>query len=495
MKSNYRFSWLQWGVLFSLLLVLVSGVVYPVQAAEFDNDGFVGSDEVINDDLFLNSSTVQMNGTVNGILVANGETITINGTVHGDVFAFGAVVDIAKDAVIDGNLFAGAASVTVSGKVTGSIASGSSSIYLENDASVGKNMYYGGYSLQTDQEASIERDLFAGVYQAILNGSIGRDANIGAGAIELNGTIGRNASLDVASSSEQVTFFSPAQFMPPQYQVGMSEMIQPGLRVAESAQIAGELIYTSPENQQSQIETQPQGGVVFQTPVPDEKSTVTTTVSETEKPSSPWASKVGRTALRWIKNGARNLISLLILGGIAIWLIPSLLVKTSKKAGEETLPAAGYGFLAWLIGYVGVFIAGLVILSVGLFLSLVTIGGLSKAFFGISFSGLGLAFSVFLLMVSYGSKLVVAYLAGDWMLNKLSSKPIESKIWPMVLGVFVYVLLRSIPFIGWLFGAVVTVIGLGAMWLVYQNWRNSSKEGGEPEVVTTLPEPGEEPVE
>lgn len=494
MKHNKHFSWPQWGVLLVLLVILVSGTVYPVQAAEFDNDGFVGPDEVINDDVFLNSAKVQMDGTINGMLIANGETIEINGTVNGDVFAFGAVVTIAEDALIDGNLFAGAANVTVAGQVTGSVAGGASSLYLAENASVGKNLYYGGYNLKTAQGASIEKDLFAGVYQAILDGQIERDANIGAVGVELNGSIGRNASLEVAPSSEPIPSFSLSMFMPPQYQIGITEMIQPGLRVAETAQIGGQLSYTSSENQQDQIETQPQGGIIFRTPVPEEGQKEIG-VSEPGEPSNQWSRRAGKAALRWMRKGARNLISLLILGGLAVWLLPALLVKTSKKAGEETLPAAGYGFLVWLVGYIGAFIAGVVILSVGLFLSLVTIGGLSKAFFGIGFSSLGLAFSVFLLLVSYGSKLVVAYLAGDWILNKLSSKPVESKIWPMLLGVIIYVMLRSIPFVGWIIGAIVTVIGLGAMWLVYQNWRASSKTMEDPGVVTTLPEPDENPAE
>ena len=494
MNRNKQLSRAKWGALFALLLVLVSATIYPVQAAEFDNDGIIAPDEVIDDDVFLNGAKVRMDGTINGTLVAIGETIDINGTVNGDVFAFGAVVTIAEGGVINGNLLVGAANVMVSGEVSGSVAVGASSLTLKEDVSVGNNLYFGGYSLNADPGSVVGKDLYAGVYQAILNGRVERDASISAGAIELSGSIGRNASFEVASSDETILSFNPAMFMPPQYQIGISEMIQPGLRVADTAQVGGQLSYTSPENQQDQIEAQPQGGIVFRTPVPDAEQKKVG-VSGTEEPDTWWARRTGRMVLRWVKDVARNLISLLILGGLAVWLLPALLLKTSGKAGEEPLPAAGHGFLVWLVGYVGTFLTAVVILSVGLFLSLITIGGLGKAFFGIGFSSLGLAFSVFLLLVSYGSKLVVVYLAGDWVLNKLSSKPVESKVWPMVLGVVMYVLLRSIPFIGWIIGLVVTVIGLGAMWLVYKNWRSSSKMTDQPGVAATLPESGEEPAE
>ena len=44
----------------------------------------------------------------------------------------------------------------------------------------------------------------------------------------------------------------------------------PGLRIADSAEIGGSLTYTSPAEQDDAIETKPEGGIYYQTPVPDE---------------------------------------------------------------------------------------------------------------------------------------------------------------------------------------------------------------------------------
>jgi hypothetical protein len=41
------------------------------------------------------------------------------------------------------------------------------------------------------------------------------------------------------------------------------------------------------------------------------------------------------------------------------------------------------------------------------------------------------------------------------------------KIIPLFLGVLVFVLLRSIPWLGLLVSIMVTLIGLGAIWLVF----------------------------
>jgi hypothetical protein len=43
----------------------------------------------------------------------------------------------------------------------------------------------------------------------------------------------------------------------------------------------------------------------------------------------------------------------------------------------------------------------------------------------------------------------------------------EHKLWPLLVGVALYVLLRSIPIMGWFIGGVVTLLGLGAVWLVF----------------------------
>jgi hypothetical protein len=44
-----------------------------------------------------------------------------------------------------------------------------------------------------------------------------------------------------------------------------------------------------------------------------------------------------------------------------------------------------------------------------------------------------------------------------------------------LLGVVLYVLLRSIPVLGWLIGLLVTFVGLGAMWLLLREARSATE--------------------
>lgn len=467
--------WYRWALALPMVMILVMSLALPVQAASFDADARVGADEVIDDDVFLEGDQVEMAGTIHGNLVAMGNVITISGTVNGDVFAFGNVIVIAESGVIHGNLFTGGQQVQMNGSVAGSMAGGASSLSMGKNASTGLNLYYGGYALTTASDSQIGRSLYAGVYQAVLDGTVDQDVNIGAGAVELNGKVSGDVSLDVGSSEGETftSFWMPA---------GAPTAIKPGLRISDEAEIGGSLTYTSPQQQADAIQAQPQGGVVFQTPVPEEAARSAAPDSSVRRVT------IMTPFLRWVLKFFQRMLTLLILAGLAVWLLPHSLKKSADKAAQKLLPSAGMGFVSLIVGYAGAFIAGVMITGVGILMAVLTLGALSRVIFGIGLSSLALAFAIFMLLVNYGSKLVVAYLVGTRLLAQILPNVRNQAVWGTLLGVVVYVLVRSIPFVGWLIGLAVTVIGLGAMWLVFQDWRNGRRPAGVVTIVEPLPE-------
>jgi uncharacterized protein involved in cysteine biosynthesis len=68
----------------------------------------------------------------------------------------------------------------------------------------------------------------------------------------------------------------------------------------------------------------------------------------------------------------------------------------------------------------------------------------------------------------YGSKLVVAYWAGKFLI-KNSFKREHKEVWYLVTGVLLYQLLNLIPIVGWIIGVVISLIGIGAIWYTLQN--------------------------
>lgn len=456
---------LRLGLITALALVLVLGAVRPVQAAEFDDDGVIEAGEVINDDVFLSAETVRMDGTVNGTLFATGATITINGMVNGDLFVAAQDITISPTAVITGNIFLGAQNAAVGGMVNGSMFGGATSVEIGETGHIARNLFFGGYSLETNNGSTVGMDLYGAGYQFTLAGSVARNANIDAGALELSGAIGGDAVLDVSEPGTSSAYFNPMLMQP-----GMPPAIEPGLRIAEGASIGGRLIYTSPVNQDSAVQIVPQGGIVYQTPVPSEEPE--TAAQRTTVTTPP--------VLKWLYKLLRNLATLFILGALAVWLLPKLLTRTVEKARSKWLPSAGWGLLAIIVGYVGAFIAFLVIIAVVIIIGIISLGGLGSAIFGVGSSSLALVVTVFTLLVKYGSKLVVAYLIGSLILGKQGTETKGRKYLAMLIGVSIYAVAAAIPFIGWLIALLATLIGLGAMWLLYYDNR--------PRAVAALPE-------
>lgn len=441
-------------VLFTFILLF--GSLRPVQAAEYDDDGKISAEEVIDDDVFLTGEKVVMDGTVNGLLFATGETVTIHGTVNGDLVLMGNNVFLAPGAKVTGNVFLGARTGKIEGSISGSLFGGAASVVLENTAVVEGNLYYGGYNFQSMPESAVTRDTFLGVYQAILDGNIGRDAYFGGAALELNGSVGRNMQVDVASqeSAKFTPVFTGQEDLP--------KAIASGIRVSETAKIGGKLVYTSPSAQSEAIQSEPAGGLVYQTPVPEQNKQMET---------KPPALTVRYPVLGWLADFTRTLVTLLAFGALALWLLPGAFKRTVSQANKQPAQSAGYGVLAIFSGYFSALVALVLILLIGLLLGLFSLGGMTTPVFGIGLSALSLIVAAFSFLVTTGSKLVIAYLIGQLLIDRAFPQASNRQIWALITGVVIYTLIRSIPVVGLLVAIAATLVGIGAMWLAYQSWR------------------------
>jgi len=422
----------------ALVIVMSFGIVGSVQAFERIEGSNLPAGETVDDDLFIAGEIVIVDGTVNGDLFTAGQIVTINGTVNGSLMAAGQTV-------------------IVNGEVAGSVYSGASNLTLGETTKVGRNLYFGGYSLKIEEGASIARDLAFGGYQAMLDGEIGRDVYAASGALEIGGSIGGDVNAEVADTKDGS--ISLDIFAPP----GAPESLPPGLRISGHAEIGGKIAYISPSNQSNNIKADPDGGIFFSTPQPDEFNVD----SSSEAGQVSYGLRIGN----WFLQRTRETIILLAFGALILWLLPDLFNTVIRKAASKPLPSIGWGLLTVLLGCFSALIAVGLVLVLGIFFGILTLGGLGWAIIGVGFSSLGLALTIFVLLISYGSKLVISFWGGKWLLERFVPQTAETKIWPLVLGVLIYVLLRAIPVLGWIIGATVTLIGMGAMWLVFKEWR------------------------
>lgn len=446
-------------LLFSLLFVAGND---PVQAAEFVSSGSVDSETVIEDDLFISGDQVVIDGQIDGNLLASGNVVTVNGEVNGNVLILSRSVVISDTAEIEGSLFAGASTIVIGGKISGSVFGGSAALTLNESAEIGRNIYYGGYSLEAEPGSQIGVDLFAGVYQALLKGTIDRDVKVGAGAVELNGSIGRDAEIDLGNFSPNNTNdFSSYMYFP--QDPGIPESIDPGLRVDEGAVIRGQLVYSAGADLSSGIKAEPSDGIVANFPTPKEEI-------------QSAGRRILLSVIGWFLNLLRELITLLVLGLLMVWLIPSVLKPAAEFVRTKPLPAAGYGALVIFVGSIAVLLAAGILLGVGLLFGVLTLGGLGSVVLGLGFSVLLLIVVLLVLIVNYGSKIAVAYFIGSWFLEKVAPNAKGKDIWSVVAGVLFLVVLSSLPFVGWLVGLAATLVGTGAFWLYFWNRRKALPE-------------------
>jgi hypothetical protein len=176
----------------------------------------------------------------------------------------------------------------------------------------------------------------------------------------------------------------------------------------------------------------------------------------------------------WLVDRLGDLAALLLIGGLALWLRPALIQRPAERLLRKPLPAGGYGLLALFItpGALAIIILLAVLLFfLGMWLGGVALWGLAFLLWGIGYPILILALSLFALAVLYGSKVIVADLVGKLILKRLAPQSLEAArgIVPLLLGLVLYVLVRSIPFLGLAVEVVVTVFGLGALWLALRH--------------------------
>jgi len=459
-KENLKVKWM---LAVSLVFVLVLSVVGTVSAAEFPKGETIPANETINDDVFISGDNVVIDGTINGILFAGGQTVTLNGMVKGDAFLVGETIIVSDSAVVDGNLVITGADITMKGSVSGSVFGGSAAMILEENADVGRNFYFGGFSLTTDEGSVVGKDLLAGNYQSMLSGAIERDLKVGAGAVELNGTVGRNALIDVGHDQAPEESMAWMQFNPTLNQY-VPVVVEPGIRVSDNASIGGKLTYTSSVDQTSTLENITSGAVTYKAPVPDDSKSMGLDYSDNEvQPfSSNFPNFVWQTAAM---NAVRNFLRLMALGAFALWLISKPFKKVVDAAYKEPLKAMGWGFVVMAVVFLSAMILPFVFIMVGIIIGFISLGSLLYVWFGLVGLTYLLASSLLFFTVFTLSKLIAAYMFGKWIM-KAVFKEKKDKVWlNLLIGVVLYVIIRAIPFIGWLAAFAAILIGTGAFWL------------------------------
>lgn len=404
-----------------LCCLVLAGSLFFVQSARAEPIYYgdtIAGDQTIDNDAALNGDQVEINGTINGNVFAFGKEVTVNGTINGSLFVVGD-------------------KVTVGGTVSGSVFAVATNFSLISSSRIDHTLYVLTVSLVTERDAVIGRDLKGISLGARLRGQVNRDTELVIGMLELV-----RLAINAANG---VTTGKPISLAP----AGINPI----------AQVNGQTLAVR------QAAAGPAGSRQVQIQAQEEGATDDTTNSSA-------------ATVDFLLKHLRSYISYLIVGGLCIWLIPQQLSGWADHLRRKPLRAAGSGTIAYFMGFI---IAVLLVLlaiatTVGLFgLSLTS---LALTWGGLSFSATGLAFWTFLLFVTFISKIIVTYLVGLLILQRFYPRAAAYRIWPLMLGLLLYVIICAIPYLGWAVGLIITFMGLGAVWMAYNSQKDDATPAG-----------------
>jgi len=392
---------------------------------------------------------ILMGGIFSVVSPARAQGININ---LDDTIASGEVVEndaflVEVNGNVDGSLFAVGQNVVINGSIGGTVYVAAVTLDLGPEAETGKNVYFIGASVATAEGAEVGRDLVVASMGANLSGEIGRNTVGMIGPWELfkwfMDLIGRPVFEPGASSSTPGSSFR-VESQPVQFSGFIPQLnaLLPGISLNSVPGETGKII-------------------------------------SADQPAQSSSGIDSEAVTAWLRGVVEEYITLLIFGLIAIWLFASFLKRSGEKLEEKPLKSTGIGLLALVISValIGVvLLVFLLILMLGIGLGALGLWDLAWAVWGVGFSSLGLAFWLSLLFVSYGTKIIVAFLVGTLILRRLAPKSLQYKILPLLLGLLIYVLLAWVPYFGWVVAILVNAIGLGAAWLAYRDMGTESTE-------------------
>ncbi len=344
-----------------------------------------------------------------------GQNVSIDGTVNGNVFILGNQVIV--NGSVDGSLILIGQNAGIGGTVSGAVYAAALTLDLAPYASIRRDLYVVSISLTSGDQSVIGRDLYAVGLDSGLNGRVGRDLHTVIGPIQLyNGLM---TLLGYDELTLKLHFETPQPATSP----------------------SGNLIAAG---RHARIQTA--------APAPA---------------SFDWG--------KWALNLLRNWALLLAFSLLALWLVRKPLDRSGEPLLARPWRTLGIGLLALVIAFALIGVALLLsvfIFAIGLGLNFLGLWQLSLALWVSAYGCLALALVALWFFIVYGTKIIAIYVASTWLFGKLFHRnALWLKFLALLAGTVLFVLLRTVPYVGWVFDVLVTAAGMGAVWIAFQDSR------------------------
>jgi cytoskeletal protein CcmA (bactofilin family) len=329
-------------------------------------------------------------------------------------------------------------------------------VTIEAGETVSHDLYVFGGNLIVD--GTVEGDLVAGAGTVTINGSVDGDLVVGSGRVLLNGEV----TGDVRAGAGEITVDGT---------VGEDLLAGTGvLRINAAGEVGEDLIFgagqvvvdgTVDGNVLGHASAYTRTGTVGGT----EDVTIETGGGEPGQPPEPEPSE----PVRVVRDGLIHFVTVLLLGALALLLVPGAVRASEGALRRRPLASAGIG-VGVIVGYLIQFIA------VILLMILVAIAFSAAALDALS--GIAVWLGIIDLLVSTFAFVVACAFIVDFVvglaLARLVTRDWAQNRWQelglLAGGAFVVVLVTSLPEIGGIAKLVVIVLGLGAMGLAFAEW-------------------------
>ncbi len=430
------------------LVGLLCLVLFPTQAAHAQGGeppSSVPAGQTVVDDLYLSGPQVTLDGDVDGDVVALGQNITINGDVTGSLVA------------------AGWGKISINGKVSGSVYAVAGVFEMGEESTIERSLYLLGGLVNLKEGSSIGRDFTAICLSAVLNGSVGRDTQAMIGLPSLLNFLLQRPSLLGSSSGLLNGLLQRLNRSPASTPVPVPPTLAPPSSLNFERWVAGPGAGVSGAVSKPHSAALPLLGLASRAGFGQVFSAVFPSLAKDLAPSKDAAAVDLQKVGTWAFERLREFVALLLVGLLMLWKGPLFMRNSGDRLKQSPYRSAGLGFVGYIMGFIAILVVLVLIVALGLFFSSLTLWNLAWLTWGVGLGLLLLAGALFGLAVGYFSQVVVSFVLGGLVFNKFAPDLKRKSFWSLLLGILIYILLHSIPYLGILVAFLVMIAGFGAI--------------------------------
>lgn len=417
-------------------LVIIPGGFALARETRQGDQCRIGVREDIIGDLFVLCRSLVIDGTVHGNVIGAATTAEINGEVNGALYLVAGQLDV-NGTIHDSLHFIGPA-----------LRIHSDAIFTDMDADI----LAASLSTTLDAQMRLPGSVTGVGYQLVIEGEVGDEVNFWGSALQVSGHI--HGAVTAAVGDSQSTGVAELQTLLTLLPVDI-DLVQPGLRISENAQIDGQLSYSAPS----------EGAIDAQLALPPQFTQVITQPDLTQITAITEPENAGRELALFAGQVLREFVTLFLVGSLAYLLLPGVVQPPLRSLAARPLPSLGLGLLTFIISFPTFAILVIFSLMIVFALGLLQLGDVTFAG-AVLFSAANLSLiSLFYFVAIFVSRTLVCFGLGR-LLARLARFPAgtrSSAYIHLALGALLLAFMFALPVIGWFVSAIAAFLGLGAI--------------------------------